>query len=812
MKRVTTLSDLRAPRQLTLDEGAAVVRERSDRVDRALTELAGDVLGDPGDIALVAQGGYGRRELSPHSDIDLLFVIGSADDTTRGTLRSLLYPLYDAGLKVGHATATPKEAILRVDADLHATTALFSARLITGNEDLFSELEHRLERWLRRRTKAMARSVAFGVDDRHRRAERAGWLLAPDLKDDAGGLRDMHAAGWLARIAGSDEELPLTHERNVLLAAREALHLETGRQMDTLRIDLQPLVAQRLCFEGEDAADRLMLEVHRAARRVERETELFRAEMVRLVLGGPRRSGSVTTVAPGVRLEDGALRLLPEAGADAPSALRLVAAGASLQKPLDREAHRSLRAALDADARWNERLRAAFFDLLRSPHAAAALETIDHVGGWDHLLPEWNAIRGRAQHDPYHRYTVDAHSFVAVEQIDGVLEDDHLARSAAEEVGDLGPLYLATLLHDIGKGSGMDHSVAGEAIATKVCDRLGVPGDLVPRLVRHHLLLADTARRRDIDDGSVVQATAAAVGDASTLRMLYILTAADGRATGPEAWTQWKASLIASLYRKTIAALETGELPPRTDVALKAAEVEAYEPSLSGRTEAVLATMPPSYLGSAVWDIADEIPLVVAPPPRGQVRHRLREGAQPDQSALTICVVDRPGTLARSAGVFALHRVPVLTAQVYSSSEGLALQRFVTLVSATDPRWEALERDLAAAFGGRLALEARVERKAADYRPSTAVNAQVTVLPDASPHSTVIEVRATDALGLLYAISAAITDLDLDIHSAKIDTLGERVVDAFYVRTPWGTKLEEAQAMEVSGAIRHRVARFFDRG
>ena len=808
MKRATTLSDLRTPRELTLEEGAAVAGQRSQRVDDALRELASDVLGGAGDIALVAQGGYGRRELSPHSDIDLLFLIGSKKDTTRGTLRSLLYPLYDAGLKVGHATVTPKEAIVRAESDLHATTALFSARLIVGNEELFAELEQRLVRWLRRRSKVLARALQVAVKDRHAQTERAGWLLAPNLKEDAGGLRDIHSAAWIARLADTEEQPDVQREKDILLAAREALHGETQRGVDTLRIDLQPAVAHRLGFTGDEAADQLMIRVHRAARHIEHETELFRADMLRELLGGPRRSGSVTEVAEGVRLEDGALRLVDGALEDPPSALRLAEAAATLQKPLDRRAHHALRHAL-AGAVWDERFRTAFLELLRSPRAEAALESIDHAHAWDAVMPEWNAIRGRAQHDPYHRYTVDGHSFVAVGQIDRVLDKDPIARSAADEAGDLSPLYIATLLHDIGKGSGTDHSAAGEGIAATICARMGVPSGVITKLVRHHLLLADTATRRDIDDGAVVQATADAVGDAPTLRLLYILTAADGRATGPEAWTPWKAALVASLYRKVLAALETGELPVRSDVAVKAAELEAFEPTLSGRTADVLATMPPSYLESPVWDMADEIPLLLNRPTRGQVNLRLREGSQPGQSALTICAADRPGTLARSAGVFALHRVPVVAAQAYTTTEGVALQRFVTLADPADDRWEALQRDLQAVYSGRLALEARVERKASDYKPATIAEVDVRMIADASAHSTVIEVRSSDALGLLYAITSAIAELDLDIHTAKVDTLGERVVDSFYVRTPWGTKLEMDQEAAVGAAIQHKVRRLF---
>jgi [protein-PII] uridylyltransferase len=333
--------------------------------------------------------------------------------------------------------------------------------------------------------------------------------------------------------------------------------------------------------------------------------------------------------------------------------------------------------------------------------------------------------------------------------------------------------------------------------------------DEVARLVRWHLLLADTATRRDLDDGAVIDSVVKVVGDGRGLRLLYILTIADALATGPDAWSAWKAALVRELYRKALVALETGEIPARSDVAARARELEAYEPSLAGRVEQVLGTLPPSYLESApVPDMVDELRLLLQAPKSGEVGVRIDAGAEAGQSVVTICTADRPGTLARSAGVLALHRIPVLRAQAYSTSDGFALERFI-VTSANAGTWEGFDRDLRAAYSGRLALEAKLVRKVSDYRPETPVTAVVSVLPEASDHSTVIEVRAPDALGLLYAIASGLTDLELDIHVAKIDTLGSRVVDVFYVRSLWGSPLDAAQAEAVENAVAHRVRRLF---
>jgi [protein-PII] uridylyltransferase len=293
------------------------------------------------------------------------------------------------------------------------------------------------------------------------------------------------------------------------------------------------------------------------------------------------------------------------------------------------------------------------------------------------------------------------------------------------------------------------------------------------------------------------------------LRLLYILAAADGRATGPEAWSEWKATLVRDLYRRALIAVETGELPARNDVSTRAREIESYEPTLAGRAQSILSSLPPSYLDSVpVPDMVDELRLLLQRPGPGEVRCRVEPSTEAGEVAVTVCALDRPGTLARTAGVLALHRVSVRRAQAYSTNDGIALERFLVHPEA-EPAWDRFVADLEAAYSGRLALDARLERKIADYRPPTSVDADVRVLAGASETSTVIEVRAPDTLGLLYAITSAISALDLDINVAKIDTLGERIVDAFYVRTSWGSSLDEEQGREVERSILHRIEKLF---
>ena len=794
-----------------MSDGGAAARRRAREIDAFFEEIL-DFSSESVQPTYVAVGGYGRAELSPHSDIDLLVLVPKRPSISTDNLKRVLYPFWDAGFQVGHAVVTPAEAIARAERDIDAATSLLHARRVAGDEDLFEELLDRRRRWTRNNAKKLVRRIMESTAARHRTVDRAGWALAPDLKEDVGGLRDVHALSWLTAVSESQISSDETVQAAELLTAvREALHAESSRKLDRLRLDLQPSVASRLGLDGDSATDDLMSQVHSAARTIEYRSRLASDAIAQKVLGGPRRSGSTRRLSRGLRIDEGLLNLEGE-DRSVGACLKLLAVHSAHGHKIARSTLEEMEKCFDRPPleRWDDAARIAFIEVLKGPYASRALELLDHLGAWPVLLPEMATIRGRAQHDPYHRYTVDAHSFLAVAHVTKAMAEDEVATGAATELRDIDPVYVAALLHDIGKGSGEDHSVVGERIARAAVARMGMSSSQVEDislLVRQHLLLADTATRRDLDDGGVIEKTAKAVGSAQRLRLLYILTVADGMATGPAAWSEWKATLVRELYRKTLIALETGEIPRRSNAVTRAHQIESYEPSLAGRAEAVLSTLPPSYLDSApVPDMVDEIRLLLKAPGSGEVRYRIDDSSEVGQAVITVCTRDRPGTLARAAGVLALNRISVLRAQAYSTSDGFALERFVARMPEKGT-WADFERDLVAAYSGRLALEAHVERKARDYRPPGAITPTVQVINDASDDSTVVEVRSPDALGLLYAITSGLSDLDLDIHVAKIDTLGARVVDVFYVRTLWGTPLDEAQVAEVAHSIEHRVAR-----
>lgn len=793
-----------------------MARQRAVDIDRALLDLSLSSLGDNLPLAIVAVGGYGRGELSRHSDIDLLFLWGGKrdDELSRATLRNLLYPLWDAGFQVGHAIATPKGAIDRTRDDLHAATALLTTRIVAGAGDLYEELLDRRRRWIEKARKQLVRAVITSTGERHQTSAAAGWCLAPDLKNGIGGTRDLHAMQWFDVLAEVAVPPELDGPYGILMAVREAVHAEVTRKLDRVPIDLQPAVARRMGLTHPDGRDELMSAVHAAARQIEFACARTLSSVGSALDRGPRRTGTAVPITPHVSLEDGQLNLRTSERTVA-AGLELLAALSRTGRSLSPRATSALIECFGAPAvpaeAWTEEVRGAFIGILEGEHTQTSLRLLDHVGGWAHLLPEWQQVRARAQHDPYHRFTVDDHSFLAVSMIHQVIAGGGEAQLAAEEIGSLRNLLIATLLHDVGKGSGEDHSIAGERIARQVCERMGLDAEdaaEIAAVVRHHLLLPDTATRRDIEDGTVIRQVAETIGSARRARLLFLLAAADGMATGPDAWNAWKRSLVAALFRKVVVALETGELPERADVTTRQREILAYEPLLASAAERILPTMPPSYLTSThVEVLAEEIRLLVAPLATTEVRcmiDHLPEG----HTAVTVVLRDRPGSLARSAGVLALHRASVLSAQAFTTTEGLALERFV-VAAPEGIDWDRFTSDLTATYAGRLALDSRLDDKAASYKPVAAIEPEVRALPDESEHSTIIEVRATDAVGLLYTIARAIGDLDADIHVAKIDTLAERVVDVFYVRSREGDKLDEVQTAELRRGIIHRLSRFF---
>jgi [protein-PII] uridylyltransferase len=487
-------------------------------------------------------------------------------------------------------------------------------------------------------------------------------------------------------------------------------------------------------------------------------------------------------------------------------------------------------AALDAmsataipDGPWSEGVRDAFLDLLRAgPGSVRALETLDRIGLLERYLPAWRAIRCRPQRDPYHRSSVDVHLLGSLAGAASLLEDpgdDPLVVRAVEACADRDALLLGVLLHDIGKTGQGNHVAVGARVAAETLEHMGVSGptaDVVRFLVAEHLLLSDTATRRDLEDERLVLDVADRVGDPARLSALFLLTIADAKATGPLAWTPWRAALVRELVVKVHHVFERDEVGPDTAERLTA-RAEAIRAALAEEdpeaVERFLLRMPRGYVLTVPLDRVESHARLVAPPIGShEARTHATEGSREGTHELVVVAADRPGLLSMIAGAMSLAGLSILTAQVFTTDDGVAVDLFEVEgafeAEVSEERWRAFRATLRKAIEGRLSLEHRVREKRGHYpAPRRDVPVRVEVDNHASDFFTVIEVGAPDRLGLLFDVTRTFAELRLDVHLAKVATFGERVVDSFYVRDDLGRRVDDLERVdELERALRARIA------
>ncbi|MGH8986845.1 MAG: [protein-PII] uridylyltransferase [Acidimicrobiia bacterium] len=808
---------LRAARARVVEDaslgGAAFGRALTDVIDGAITEMLAGIE-PPGRWCLVALGSYARRELCPGSDLDVMFLTDGHDAGDGVT--SLWYPLWDAGFVLGQSTRTVKEALALADADLDALTALLEPRTVGGDAGLCADLADRARRLAQRRRKRLVHALAAAADARADRPGPVAEMLEPNLKDGAGGLRDIQAVEWAGYALGPggsstlaergylqpDDTARLDTARAVLLDARVALHRTTGSRSDLLALQDQDAVAVAL---GKGSADDLVRQISSAARAVTWiATDVW--SRLRTAERGPggrlaRRDHRLTE---GVVLREGRVRVTPDAEVDAALVLRAAAAAAARGVDLDRDALERFRLELSEPA-WGAAERDEFVALLGTGRdAVPVLEALDHVGVLERLLPEWARVRALPQRNAYHRFTVDRHLLEAVAECAALLADEGLDGDVARRAR-LDVLLLGALLHDIGKGLPGDHSTVGADMARTVAARIGVDAGGVETLgwlVQRHLLLAETATRRDLSEEGTITRFGRTVGDAERLDLLYALTVGDSRATGPAAWTPTKAALVRELFVRTDSLLEQGVV----DSPL-AAERRAALTRLLGEheAEAFLDAMPPAYTAAFDPEIAAHHRVMLS---TGRLTVEWSELAD-GQFECTVVAPDRTGLLATVAGVLALSGFDIRAAAGYSHSDGMALEvftgvdRFGRLADAAG-RQEVVGT-LDRALDGELALEERLLERARRYRrPATPAGVGVEVLVDleASDFAAVVEVHAPDDVGLLARVAAVFAELGLDVSLAMVATLGERVVDVFYVRDANGEKVRDEGVLD---RLRHAL-------
>jgi [protein-PII] uridylyltransferase len=740
--------------------GIALCHALSDATDEWLTQLFSEATAGvkkADDIVLIAVGGYGRKELAPQSDLDVLLVHRGVKDISDIASR-MWYPVWDAGVKLGHSVRTPKETIQLCASDLDTATSLVTARVIAGNTALGEEVISATSESWKKRGREWLVELHARVLDRYDKDGEVAFLLEPNLKEGMGGLRDIHALHWAVR-AGLDllpgDSGQLERCNDVLLNVRVALHRHIGRPTEVLRLEDQRAVAQLAGFESDDA---LMASVAEVGRRV-----AWIADEVWARLDPPAdRSSIPQPLAPGVQLINGEVHLTADVDvADDPTLLlRVATAAARLGARIDR-------ASLDRLAQqlpiWPDPWPAGASDdvvalLLEGEAAIPVLESLDQRNLLVRVLPEWAPVRSKPQRNAFHRYTVDRHLWQTVANASALV--DRVSRP------DL--LVLGALFHDIGKGYSGDHTEVGVDMFAVIGQRMGMSSadqSIVSSLIEHHLLLADTATRRDLSDDATISMVADKLGSVVVLDLLHALTEADSLATGPSAWSEWKAELITLLVDRVSHVLGGGDV----------AEV--------------------------MWRLfpdAAVLELMAA----GEIAVR----SQPDR--VTVVSPDRPGTFSKVAGVLALSGLDVLGAEAHSDEQGMAASEFRVTSPHGDIDWTPIVANLNLALTGRLALESRLADRAATARPRRAQSAFAPAEPSvrfddaASSNATFLEVRAPDTVGVLHRITKAIADLGLDIRHARVLTLGNEVVDAFYVRESGGGRItDDVYKKEISRAI-----------
>ena len=743
--------------------GSQFTRQLSDSADHWLENLFNDAIGKRSDIALLAVGGYGRQDLSPLSDLDVLLLHRKTEDISE-VAEAIWYPIWDQGEKLGHAVRTIDETLELSAEDLDTATALLSCRHIAGSkklsEDLFSlalaQWKNNARSWLPR--------LAASIEERHRVKGEIAFMLEPELKEGRGGLRDVHAMGW-ANQSGQDS-LELEHHQllesyEIILRARVELHRSAKRSSDKLLLEQQDAVSEALGYED---ADFLMADVASAARRIAWNTDELCYAIQNAGLFGLWNFGKKVGDTLTGRRKSVSTSYESNAALSVEAVLRISVTTAKNQERFTPEVIKQLRKAeLDIPDPWTTEIRDLFVELLLAGHdAIPVLETLDELNLFIPFLPEWKPARSRPQRNAYHRFTVDRH----------LLETAAEAAKLQDRVERPDLLVVGALLHDIGKPYPGDHTEIGIELISSIGKRMGFSPDDVETLIQmcqHHLLLPDIATRRDLDDFDTIQTVANSLQSVQKVELLHALTEADSIATGPAAWSTWKAGLVHDLANRTSAYLKGGD------------------ESIMERT----------------FPTEEQMKMMR----RGMIR------VEGEGDTLTIMEIDRPGVFGRVAGALSLCGLDVLEAVAHTDF-GMVLSVFrVTPSTTREIDWDSVCVFVQDSVRGRVAIAARLSDRMKTYHlqssqrfPERVVGTDVKIDNDTSSTATVIEVSAPNGMGLLYQITRALSSLDLNILSAKVQTLGADVVDSFYVLDNGGKKIvDQTHAEEIREAVRHAI-------
>jgi [protein-PII] uridylyltransferase len=840
-----------------LEQGRAAILKRhrdgagGQEVVRAISALTDGVISDlfqaiaaetpgagPAPVSLVATGGYGRRELAPRSDIDLLALLpGPGADSSARTRANLVAEhlhraLWDVGLEAGYAARTLDQCVQLAREDHTIRTALLDCRLVTGDAVLFQGLERATVKELEQRR--VEEFIADKLDEFNERRRRYGgsvWLLEPHLKQGKGGLRDLQAALWIARVrhkvaglgeAGERGLLPHREvtaaraARDLLWRLRNELHYATGRRDDRLTFDNQRRLAQALGYAdvsgGELGVEKLMRETYIALQEIARASEALidRCAVEDSPKSALKRVPRPQPIDAAFKVWNGRVTVNDkEVFSRRPADMvRLYAVAETWGLPVYSYARDLLVSELQRIAPQLATDREAHFELwqllVREGGDGSALQPLHELGVLGALFPEIERLRAHAQHSLYHVYTVDTHTVFALTRVmrlrSGALADEEpqLTRVARAQQRPL-VLMLGLLFHDLGKGLGSDHSIRGAGLVRAYAQRIGLdPADArdVEWLVLAHLRMSHLSQRRDLEDAALIEAFAREVETPERLEMLYLLTYVDMASVSPENWTKWKAHLLRTLFEKTHATmLAEGLGAPQHAQSVEerrerlADRLLPLAGGLSGSVQAFVRELPERYLGTAQPEAAvRHLALWVAARKTGFAGELHRSAA--GEADLTLLAVDRPGLLALFTAALTANGIDILGAEVNSLSSGMALDTFVVRESgggAPSPaRWEAARADLLRLLSGAEDAHRLVQKRLrrAGWASSAAppVETKVRVDDASSEAMTILDVFTQDRPGLLHTIADALHRAGVSIEVARIATEGNRATDAFYLR------------------------------
>lgn len=842
----------RAEARRRLEEGqstgadtAAELSYLTDQILRVLFDFASQRVFRKGvsttgeKLSLMAVGGYGRGELAPGSDLDLLFLLPyKKTPFTENLIEYMLYVLWDLGFKVGHAVRTVDENLKLAMADMTIRTALLESRWLWGDQSLAGDLQRRFRAEVVEGTgMSFVEAKLAERNERHKRLGDSRYVLEPNIKEDKGGLRDLHTLNWIARYLYGVSDVQglvdrdLIHEEaasrfrkahNFLWTVRCHLHFLTGRPENRLTFDIQPRLAEHMSYTdhaGGSAVERFMKHYFLIAKDVGDLTRIFsavleekerRKPVFRLPAALRRKSLEGFIVEGGritVETEDAFVKdpikfvrvfhVAQENGLDFhPSVLDLIT----------KDLH------LVSDIRDDPEANRLFVEIMTyAGGPESTLRMMNEAGVFGRFVPDFGRVVAQMQFDMYHVYTTDEHTIRAIGILhrieNGALANElPIASEIVHKVQSRRALYVSVLLHDIAKGRGGDHSELGADIALELCPRFGLTDEeteTVSWLVRHHLLMSDTAFKRDLDDPKTILDFCSEVQSLERLKLLLVLTCADIRAVGPKVWNDWKATLLRELYARADERMSGGHATASLDSRIERAKA-ALEDRLSdwpskARTD-YIASGSPSY-----WVTYD-----VDTHERHARFTRESESAERSISItfeidkaravteMLIYTPDHPGLFSKIAGALALSNVSVVDAKILTLSNGMALDTFTiqdfnrTAIN-TETKLNRVKSRVIAALEGRLRLDRELEQVQDNTKDrAQALEAPPRVIIDntASKLFSVIEINGHDRAGLLFDITKAINELALQIGSAHISTYGERVVDVFYVKDIFGMKIE----------------------